>query len=192
MNERSRKVPIRKKSAQAKSGSEDRPTPETGPTTEKAPVEEVAAVEPEVVEEESYAEWKDRALGLAAEMDNFRKRQRRIAEDRIRAERERLLGAFLPIADDLDRALANAEHTSEGLREGVALTYDALMAFLKREGVTPMDAQGRPFDPRFHDAVDSVQHEIVGVEPNTIVRVERAGYKLGDRVLRPAQVIVAI
>jgi molecular chaperone GrpE len=55
-----------------------------------------------------------------------------------------------------------------------------------------MEAEGKEFDPHFHEAVDSVQHQIVGVAPNTIVRVEREGYKLGDRVLRPAQVIVAI
>jgi len=145
----------------------------------------------DVPEEESLETWRDRALRLQAEIENFRKRQQRLAEERIAADRERLLRSFLYVADDLERAL-NVDTTHVGsLRQGVDLTYQKMMQLLNQEGVEPIQSVGQPFDPTWHEAVDAVPHQQAGVEPDTIVKVTQKGYRLGDRLLRPARVIVA-
>ena len=142
-------------------------------------------------DEESLDAWRDRALRLQAEIENFRKRQQRLAEERILADRERLLRAFLDVADNLERAL-DADTASVGsLRQGVDLTHQTLMRILDQEGVEPIQSVGQPFDPAWYEAVDTVPHQQAGVEPGTIVQVEQEGYRLGDRLLRPARVIVA-
>jgi molecular chaperone GrpE len=148
--------------------------------------------ESQVVEEEETLDmWRDRALRLQAEIENFRKRQQRLAEERILADRERLLRAFLRVADDLERVL-NADGADAGdLRQGVDLTYRSLMQLLDQEGAEPIEAVGQPFDPAWHEAVGTVPHVHAGAEPDTVVKVVEAGYRLGDRLLRPARVIVA-
>ena len=144
------------------------------------------------LEEESLEVWRDRTLRLQAEIENFRKRQQRLAEERILADRERLLRAFLSVADDLERAL-NADGAGEdSLWQGVDLTYQTLMRLLGQEGVEPIQARGLPFDPAWHEAAGTVPRQQAGAEPNTVVQVERAGYRLGDRLLRPARVVVAV
>jgi len=159
--------------------------PEPVRTTEHAPRDTQA------LDEESLDAWRDRALRLQAEIENFRKRQQRLAEERILADRERLLRAFLDVADNLERAL-DADTASVGsLRQGVDLTHQTLMRLLNHEGVEPILALGQPFDPAWHEAVSTVSHAQAGAGPNTIVEVEQNGYRLGDRLLRPARVIVA-
>jgi len=143
-------------------------------------------------EEETLDVWRDRALRLQAEIENFRKRQQRLAEERIAADRERLLRSFLYVADDLERAL-NVDTTHVGsVRQGVDLTYQKIIQLLNQEGVEPIQSVGQPFDPTWHEAVDTVPHQQAGVEPDTIVKVTQKGYRLGDRLLRPARVIVAV
>lgn len=136
-------------------------------------------------------DWRDRAMRLQAEMDNFRKRQQRIAQDQMDSDRERLLRAFLPVADNLERALAQNTQ-DEALREGVAITHRSMMQVLKQQGVERMEVTGKPFDPTWHDAVSTVPHERYGVEPDTIVAFTEAGYRFNDRPLRPAKVVVAV
>ena len=161
-------------------------------TTEHAPrTTEHAARDTQALDEESLDAWRDRALRLQAEIENFRKRQQRLAEERILADRERLLRAFLDVADNLERAL-DADTASVGsLRQGVDLTHQTLTRILSQEGVEPIQSVGQPFDPTWYEAVDTVPHQQAGVEPGTIVQVEQEGYRLGDRLLRPARVIVA-
>jgi molecular chaperone GrpE len=144
-----------------------------------------------IEEEESLDLWRDRALRLQAEIENFRKRQQRLAEARILADRERLLRAFLRVADDLERALNADGADADDLRQGVDLTYRSLMRLLDQEGAEPIEAAGQPFDPAWHEAVGTVPHVRAGAEPDTVVKVVEAGYRLGDRLLRPARVIVA-
>jgi molecular chaperone GrpE len=141
-------------------------------------------------EEEDVEEWRDRALRLQAEMKNYRKRQQRLAEERIAEERERLLRAFLPVADDLERALNANKAGLESLRQGVELTRQTLMQILDQEGAQPIQAIGQPFDPAWHEAVGTVPHQKVEIEPGMVAVVVREGYRLGDRLLRPARVIV--
>jgi molecular chaperone GrpE len=135
--------------------------------------------------------WRDRALRLQAEMENFRKRQQRLTDERIATDRERLMRAFLGVADDLERALRADGTDIESLRQGVDLTYQSLMRILDQEGAEPVPAADQPFDPLWHEAVGTIPHERTDAEPNTVVEVVRAGYRVGDRLLRPARVIVA-
>jgi molecular chaperone GrpE len=156
-----------------------------------APTAEAAPVEKRVAMEEEQEMWRDRALRLEAEMDNFRKRQQRLAEERILADRERLLRGFLALTDDLARALAADEADVAALREGVALTYQGMLRLLGQEGAEPVPAEGEPFNPEWHEAVGTVPHQTAGVEPDRVAEVVRPGYRIGERLLRPAQVIVA-
>lgn len=101
-----------------------------------------AALNTREAEEETLEMWRDRALRLQAEMENFRKRQKRLADERIAADRERLLRSFLLVADDLGRALAADGMGAESLRRGVDLTYRSLMRLMDQEGVEPIQAMG--------------------------------------------------
>ncbi len=165
--------------------------PPAPPTTAAAPPAPAGPSEEEQALREELEQWKDRALRLEAEMDNFRKRLQRLAEERIAADRERLLRDFLDVADDLARALSVDGADAESIRQGVELTHRSLMNLMNREGVTPIEADGQPFDPAWHEAVGTVPAQQVGREPDTVVHVVRAGYRIGDRLLRPARVIVA-
>jgi len=141
--------------------------------------------------EETLDEWRDRALRLQAEMENFRKRQRRLADERVEADRERLLRSFLRVADDLERALNAEETDAKSLRQGVDMTHQALMQLLEREGVERVEAKGQPFDPTWHEAISTVSHRETGAEPDTVIKVTQPGYRLNRRLLRPARVVVA-
>lgn len=147
--------------------------------------------------------WQEKAQRLQAEMDNFRKRQERRADEAISSERERLLTLFLPAVDNLARALAHEDdvhqdgthqddaHQDEGIesvRLGVELTHRELMRVLAAEGVTPLETIGQPFDPMWHEALATLPAE---VEPGTVVEQVEAGYRLDDKLLRPAKVVVA-
>lgn len=165
---------------------DDAQTPQaegTPPVQEPAPATQQSA--PDAVD------WRDLALRLQAEMENFRKRQQRLAQEQMTSERERLLRGVLPVADNLERALAHAS-AQDGLRQGVALTRDLLMQWLRQQGVEPLDPVGKPFDPAWHEAVGTVPSAHHDVEPQTVVAVSEMGYRLNGRVLRPAKVIVAV
>jgi len=143
------------------------------------------------------AEWRDRALRLQADMENYRKRQQRAAQDQIRQERNRLLNAFLEIVDDLERAMATPvaggeRGHAEGLQRGVELTHRAAMQLLEKEGAVAFEAKGQPFDPNWHEAVATVPRNGHRFEPGTVLEVVEPGYRLDDELLRPAKVVVAV
>jgi molecular chaperone GrpE len=137
-------------------------------------------------------EWRDRALRLQAEMDNYRKRQQRLAQDQIGAERERMLKGFLRVVDNLERALEAPVGDGEGLRHGIELTHRTAVQFLEGEGVERIEAEDRAFDPDWHEAVATVSHNGSNAARNSVVRVLEPGYRLEGRLLRPARVIVAV
>jgi molecular chaperone GrpE len=137
-------------------------------------------------------DWQDLVLRLQAEMDNYRKRQQRLAQVQIDAERERLLRGFLPAVDDLERALVAPVSDVHALREGVQLTHREILQRLRQEGVERIHAQNQRFDPNWHEAVSAIPHDGSGAAPGTVVKVLEPGYRLGDRLLRPARVIVAL
>lgn len=136
-------------------------------------------------------EYYDRYLRKAAELDNYRKRverERRELNDLAAAD---LLAELLPIVDDLERALAAdaGPEAVDAYRQGVELIHKKMLDLLARRGVTPVDTVGRDFDPRYHQAV--VHEPSPGHRDGEIIAELRRGYKLGDRLLRPALVKVA-
>ena len=146
---------------------------------------------------EEIEEWRNRALRLQADMENYRKRQQRNAQHEIEQERDRLLNAFLDIVDDLERALATPDGSddlggSDGLRRGVGLTHRAAIQLLEKEGASAIAAEHQPFDPNWHEAVATIPRNGWEVAPGTVVQVIEPGYRLGDRLLRPAKVVVAV
>jgi molecular chaperone GrpE len=124
-------------------------------------------------------------------MENYRKRQRRLAEEQIAEERERLIRRFLQVADDLERALTEPHADTNSLRQGIHLTYRSLMQFLEQEGVEKVPAQGQPFDPQWHEAVGAMPQHEAGIQPNTVIEVLRPGYRIEGHLLRPARVVVS-
>ena len=130
----------------------------------------------------------DRLQRLAAEFDNFRKRTAR--EQAALSERagERLVKELIPILDDLGRALeAAAEHQEAKLEDGVRLVHRSLSELLARQGLSEIETDGQ-FDPHVHEALLSQPSD---EEEGSVIEVVQKGYKLGDKVLRPARVVVA-
>lgn len=154
---------------------------------EKAPTkaelaERLAAVEAE--RDEYLADLKR----VAADFENYRKRAVREQGALVARAHERLVKELLPVLDDLGRALeAAAEHEEAKLEEGVRLVHRELSAALAREGLVEIPAGGR-FDPHVHEALLS---QPADAEEGTVIEVIQKGYRLGDRVLRPARVVVS-
>ena len=134
----------------------------------------------------------DRALRTLAEFDNYRRRNERERDEATRRGRADVLRELLEVADNFDRALAHAgdgSGTGDSFLEGMRLVARGLHDLLDRKGVARIEADGAPFDPEIHEALGAIPAG--DVEPNTVVRVVQAGYRLDDRVLRPAKVLVA-
>jgi molecular chaperone GrpE len=130
----------------------------------------------------------DRWKRTAADFDNFRKRVAREREELVTLANERLVKELLPILDDLERALvAAAEHEEARLEEGVRLVHRALGSLLERNGVKEIDTDGA-FDPHVHEALLAQPSE---ADEGSVIDVVQKGYTLGDRVVRPARVVVA-
>jgi molecular chaperone GrpE len=133
-------------------------------------------------------EYLDALQRLKAEFDNYRKRVAR--EEAVLASRasERLVKALVPVLDDLERALeAAAEHEEAKLEEGVRLVHRSLAEALAKEGLAEIPTNGK-FDPHTQEALLSQPSE---AEEGTVLQVLQKGYTLGDRVLRPARVVVS-
>jgi molecular chaperone GrpE len=136
---------------------------------------------------------RDEYLALAqrvqADFENYRKRALRDQERLVAHAHERLVRELLPILDDLERALEAAErHEEAQLVDGVKLVEKSLRKALVKEGLTEIDTSGR-FDPHVHEALLTQPAE--GAEPGSVLDVVQRGYRLGDKVVRPARVIVA-
>ena len=135
-------------------------------------------------------DYYDRLLRKTAEFDNYRKRVERERRERMEYAAADVLTDLLPLVDDLERALqAESDAGTDAYRKGVELILKQMLDLLRRRGVTPIEAIGRQFDPHLHQAV---KHEVVPGHPEgEVVEEFRRGYKLGDRLLRPAMVKVA-
>jgi molecular chaperone GrpE len=136
---------------------------------------------------------RDEYLALAqrvqADFDNYRKRALRDQERLVALAHERLVRELLPILDDLERALEAAErHEEAQLVDGVDLVQKSLRAALAKEGLTEIDTSG-PFDPHVHEAL--LTQPAQDADPGSVLDVVQRGYRLGDKVVRPARVIVA-
>ena len=131
----------------------------------------------------------DRLLRTAAEFDNYRKRVERERRDLADYMKADILAEILPIVDNFERALQAPSSDTDSLRKGVELIHKQMHDFLRKRGVTPIEALGADFDPNFHQAVI---HETSPLhrEGEVIEELQR-GYMLGDKLLRPAMVKVA-
>jgi molecular chaperone GrpE len=183
------------------------------PLGSSADDESAGAVEARLaVAEEKRDEYLADLQRLAAEYENYRKRAAREQERLIAHANERLVRELLPVLDDLERAAKppvratepgrenrvvappteldppDLQSEYEGLRDGVRLVEKSLRKALVKEGLAEISTDG-PFDPHVHEALLSQPHE--GVEPGSVVEVVQRGYRLGDKVVRPARVIVA-
>ena len=142
------------------------------------------------------ADWQDRFLRKAAEFENYRKRADKEKIDLTALAKSSVLSEFLPIADACERALKSigeSKSTSsamEQFREGVELLYKQRFDTLSRVGVVPMEVEGKRFDPHMHEAFS--REETLERDEDTIVRELRRGYLFKDKLLRPAQVVVAV
>ena len=142
----------------------------------------------ETVEDERLAALEDQLKRVAADFDNFRKRAARERAETFALANERLVKELLPVLDDLERALVAAhDHEEAKLIEGVQLVHRSLGQLLEREGLREIETDG-PFDPHVHEALLSQPSE---QDKGTVIDELQMGYKLGDRVQRPARVVVA-
>jgi molecular chaperone GrpE len=132
----------------------------------------------------------DRLLRKTAEFDNFRKRVERDRKEMIEWAAADVIGDLLAVADDFDRALAApAPPEAQAYKAGFELIQRQMAELLKKRGVTTLDPLGADFDPHVHQAV--AYEEVAGAREGEVVGVMAKGYKLGDRLLRPALVKVA-
>jgi molecular chaperone GrpE len=151
-------------------------------------VSEEQAEQQETEQVEQEQEVDDRLLRLAADFENYKKRAARERSEYIALANERLIAELLPILDDLERALSAAEQHEEGqLEEGVRLVHRSLAGLLERHGVRAIATDGK-FDPHVHEALLYQPSE---AEEGSVIDVVQKGYKLGERVVRPARVVVA-
>jgi molecular chaperone GrpE len=134
-------------------------------------------------------EYLDLAQRVQADFENYRKRAVREQERLVAHAHERLVRELLPILDDLERALEAAErHEEAQLVEGVKLVEQSLRRALAKEGLAEIETEGA-FDPHVHEAMLTKPGD--DVEPGTVLEVVQRGYRVGERVVRPAKVIVA-
>jgi len=131
----------------------------------------------------------DRLLRQAAEFDNYRKRIERERRDTSQYAAVEFLQELLPIIDDFERALQTDAPGAEPYRQGLDIIHRALMEMLRKRGVTPVEALGTTFDPQVHQAVS--YEEDLERRDGEVTEEFRRGYRLGDRLLRPAMVKVA-
>ena len=191
-----------KKNKEKKDPVEETVTPETEEVREEAPVEEApveeAPKEPskEEPKEESELEKAQKALAkehdqylrLAAEYDNFRKRSRKEKEALYTDVKAETTAKFLPVFDNLERALAN-ETSDEAYKKGVELIMTELRKIMTGLGVEEFGEKGDAFDPNAHNAVMHVENEELG--ENVIAQVFQKGFRIGDKIIRHAVVQVA-
>jgi len=131
----------------------------------------------------------DRLLRTAAEFDNYRKRVERERRDLADYMKADILAEILPIADNFERALQAPSSDTDSLRKGVELIHKQMHDFLRKRGVTPIEALGADFDPNFHQAV--IHETSPSHRDGEVIEELQRGYMLGDKLLRPAMVKVA-
>lgn len=190
-----------KKNKEKKGPVEEAVTPETEEVKEEAPVEKAPAEEapkegPKEEPKESelekaqaaLAKEHDQYLRLAAEYDNFRKRSRKEKEGLYVDVKAETVAKFLPVYDNLERALAN-ETADEAYKKGVELIMVEFKKIMTALGVEEFGNAGDPFDPNAHNAVMHVENEELG--ENVIAQVFQKGFRIGEKVIRHAVVQVA-
>ena len=137
-------------------------------------------------------EYRDRWMRLAAEFDNYKKRRTREFDALVQSASENLIRDLLPVLDSVARALehrADGEEDSEGFKQGVAMIMEEFPKVLQRRGLSEIEAAGQPFDPNYHEALMQMTSE--DHAEGLVMAVVERGYRLGDKVIRPARVVVS-
>lgn len=136
-------------------------------------------------------ELQEKAARQQAEFDNFRKRLEKEKSEAVKYANETLLEALLPVIDNFELGLIAAENASDAksIAMGMKMVKTQLDKFIEESGMTAIDATGQPFDPNLHEAVS--EKESADHPEGTVIEQSRKGYKLGDRLIRPATVVVA-
>ncbi len=164
------------------------------PGTPEAATDVPSGLAAAVVELEAELDaTKDRWLRAVADLENYKKRTKRETDEAVTRAIQGLLPAFLPTVDNLERALevagAGKVDQHEQLVQGITMVRDEFLGALRKHGIEAVESVGVPFDPSVHDAlqqIDSPDHP-----PGMVIREFERGYKLGERLLRPARVIIA-
>ncbi len=174
--------------AKAPTGAEDRTSQGADSETEGEPS---AQVDPRVEAEQQIAALKDQLLRTAADYDNYRKRARREAEDALAQGRDAMLRELLPVFDNLDRATEHADKATDvpSLASGIAMVRRQFLDTLKRLDIERVPGVGAPFDPAVHEAIQQLETD--QYPPGTVAGEVQGGYRLGERLIRPAMVVVA-
>lgn len=136
-----------------------------------------------------YDALNDRYMRTLAEYDNFRKRSQKDIEARVSYTKTDMLSKILPVVDNFERAAFNADADFDGYRKGIEMTVSQFLEILKSMGVEAFGEKGETFDPNFHNGVMHIEDDSFG--ENAIVDVFMKGYKIGDKIIRPATVKVA-
>ena len=156
--------------------------------SDNLPEEEVEVVDELSAVQKERDEYLDALRRLKAEFDNYRKRVARDQQELAARAHERLVRELVPVLDDLERALEFATaHEEVQLEDGVRLVHRSLADALAKEGLSEIETDGK-FDPHTQEALLSQPSE---AEEGTVIQVLQKGYKLGDRVLRPARVVIS-
>ena len=151
----------------------------------ESPAAAAAPVDADLTDE--LARTEDRYKRALADLDNYRKRAAREVEQRVAEARESMLRDWLDAVDSVERAIRL--QSDPACRDGLQAVLAQMSAALARQGAQRLGASGEEFDPERHEAVAVRPAE--DVPDRTVLTVERSGYALGDRVIRPAQVVVA-
>ena len=161
--------------------------PPVGPEA-SASATEINATKSDPLRQE-LAEQKDLNLRLAADFENFKRRSRQEVETRAAAQKESFIRELLPSLDNLERALASgAAPGSPQFKQGVEMTLQQLRLLLRQHGIETDESVGQPFDPQRHEAV--LQRHDPDQANHAILEVFQRGYRRGEKVFRPAKVVV--
>jgi molecular chaperone GrpE len=177
--------------------SEAAPTPQAQPSTEHAtgditPVGAMAPASASTSASNDKGEYYERLVRVSADFDNFRKRYLKEKGDWVKYGAENFIRAFLPTLDNLERAIKQcpAEPNYQAIRTGLKMVLDQMFRNMTAEGVSLIDPSGQVFDPLLHEALTT--RVDASVPPQTVLEVHHKGYKLWDRLLRPALVTVSV
>lgn len=173
---------LHKKAGKAKSSKNKHHDPELGHLDYKELEEKLT-----LAEQESHKNW-EKATRALAELENVRRRSEREVANAHRYGIDKLLTSLFPVVDSLEQAMQVAEAGSQ-MAEGLDLTMKLFLGALEKQGVHQLNPLGEPFNPQEHEAMSMQQ--TTEQDPNTVLMVFQKGYKLHDRIVRPARVVVA-
>ncbi|MFZ5569315.1 MAG: nucleotide exchange factor GrpE [Thermodesulfobacteriota bacterium] len=166
---------------------------ESRPDHDATEKEQVELLKEELASAKKEAETHyDRMLRLSADFENYKKRITREMSDLRNYANESIIKEFLPVLDNLERALqsvGNGGGNGNQVREGVEMTLKEILKIMQKNGVSPVEALAEPFNPAFHQAV--MREETDQFPENTVTRMLQKGYKLHERLIRPAMVVVS-